>query len=213
MLREPYVNPDGVALGQCHYCGFCTAYGCEANAKASPHFTVIPLAYKNPNFEARTNSYVMKVNLDSTGKRAVSVTYLDAGGRELEQPADLVILAAYVFGNVHLMLHSKIGKPYDFKRNTGVVGRNYAYQSMGGVAALFRKDTYFNPFMGAGALGTWIDDFNGDNPDFATLASSAAAASAAAATAARRSAAVRCRRVRRAGEPAGRRPSSIRITA
>jgi gluconate 2-dehydrogenase alpha chain len=166
---RPYVNPDGVALGQCHYCGFCTAYGCEANAKASPHFTVIPLAYKNPNFEARTNSHVMKVNLDSSGKRAVSVTYLDAGGREFEQPADLVILAAYVFGNVHLMLHSKIGKPYDFKSNTGVVGRNYAYQSMGGVAALFPKGTYLNPFMGSGALGTWLDDFNGDNPDFAKL--------------------------------------------
>jgi len=166
---RPYVNPDGIAIGQCHYCGFCTAYGCEANAKASPHFTVIPLAYKNPNFEARTNSYVMKVNLDSRRKRAVSVTYLDAGGREFEQPADLVILAAYVFGNVHLMLHSQIGKPYDFKRNTGVVGRNYAYQSMGGVAALFPKDTYFNPFMGSGALGTWIDDFNSDNPDFAKL--------------------------------------------
>ncbi|WP_129780874.1 GMC family oxidoreductase [Peristeroidobacter soli] len=164
-----YVNPDGVALGQCHYCGFCTAFGCEANAKASPHFTVIPLAYKNPNFEARTNSYVMKVNLDSRRKRAVSVTYLDAGGREFEQPADLVILAAYVFGNVHLMLHSRIGKPYDFQRNSGVVGRNYAYQSMGGVAALFSKDTYFNPFMGSGALGTWIDDFNSDNPDFAKL--------------------------------------------
>ncbi|HWK51761.1 MAG TPA: GMC family oxidoreductase, partial [Steroidobacter sp.] len=164
-----YVNPDGVTLGQCHYCGFCTAFGCEANAKASPHFTVIPLAYRNPNFEARTNSYVMKVNLDSRRKRAVSVTYLDAGGREFEQPADLVILAAYVFGNVHLMLHSKIGKPYDFQRNTGVVGRNYAYQSMGGVGALFSKDTFFNPFMGSGALGTWIDDFNSDNPDFGKL--------------------------------------------
>lgn len=166
---RPYVNPDGVALGQCHYCGFCTAYGCEANAKASPHFTVVPLAFKNPNFEARTNSYVMKINLDSHGKRAVSVTYLDAVGREFEQPADLVILAAYVFGNVHLMLHSKIGKPYDFKHNTGVVGRNYSYQSMGGVAALFPRGTHFNPFMGSGALGTWIDDFNSDNPDFAKL--------------------------------------------
>ena len=166
---RPYVNPDGIALGQCHYCGFCTAYGCEANAKASPHFTVIPLAYKNPNFEARTNSYVMKVNLDSRGKRAVSVTYLDAGGREFEQPADLVILAAYVFGNVHLMLHSQIGKPYDFKRNTGVVGRNYAYQSMGGVGALFSKDTFFNPFMGSGALSTWIDDFNSDTQDFSKV--------------------------------------------
>jgi gluconate 2-dehydrogenase alpha chain len=164
---RPYLNPDGVILGQCHYCGFCTGYGCEANAKASPHFTVIPLAQKNPNFELRTHSIVLKVNLDSSRKRAVSVTYLDARGRELEQPADLVILAAFVFGNVHLMLHSGIGKPYDFESNTGVVGRNYAYQAMGGVAAHFSKDTYFNPFMGAGALGTWIDDFNGDHLDFA----------------------------------------------
>jgi gluconate 2-dehydrogenase alpha chain len=164
---QPYVNSDGVILGQCHYCGFCTGYGCEANAKASPHFTVIPLAQNNPNFELRANSIVLKVNLDSSRKRAVSVTYLDARGRELEQPADLVILAAYVFGNVHLMLHSGIGKPYDFASNTGVVGRNYAYQAMGGVSAIFSKDTYFNPFMGAGALSTWLDDFNGDNVDFA----------------------------------------------
>lgn len=166
---RPYVNPDGIALGQCHYCGFCTGFGCEANAKASAHFMMVPLAHKNPNFEARTHSYVMKVNLDSRGKRAVSVTYLDAGGREFEQPADLVILAAYVFGNVHLMLHSKIGKPYDYSRNTGVVGRNYAYQSASGAAVLMPKGTYLNPFMGSGALGTWLDDFNSDNPDFGKL--------------------------------------------
>ena len=162
-----YINPDGVAFGPCHYCGFCTGYGCEVNAKASPHFTVIPLASQNPNFEVRARSTVLRVNLDSTGKRATGVTYVDARGRELVQPADVVILSAYVFGNVHLMLHSGIGKPYDFQNNTGVVGRNYAYQCGGGVAALFDERTYFNPFMGSGALGAWIDDFNGDHHDFA----------------------------------------------
>jgi len=164
---KAYVNPDGVALGPCHYCGFCTAYGCEADAKASPHFTLIPLASKNPNFQLRSNSLVMKVNLDSTRKRAVGVTYLDPLGREFEQPADLVILAAYVFGNVHLMLHSGIGKPFDYDTNTGVVGRSYAYQSGAGVGMLFSRDTFFNPFMGSGALGTWVDDLNSDNHDFA----------------------------------------------
>ena len=44
-----YVNPDGQALGQCHYCGFCERFGCEANAKASPEL-VIPLALKKPEF-------------------------------------------------------------------------------------------------------------------------------------------------------------------
>ena len=137
------------------------------NAKASPHFTVIPLAHRNPNFEVRTRSTVLRVNLDSTRTRATGVTYVDARGRELVQPADLVILSAYVFGNVHLMLSSGIGQPYDFQKNTGVVGRNYAYQSAGGCGALFPQGTYLNPFMGSGAHSTWIDDFNGDHHDFA----------------------------------------------
>lgn len=164
---EDYTNPDGIALGQCHYCGHCTAFGCEANAKASPHFLMLPLARKNPNFELRTQSTVLKVNLDPDGKRATGVTYLDARGREVEQPADLVVLGAFVTGNVHLMLHSGIGKPYDFRTNTGVVGRNYAYQGGGGARVAVDKDTFMNPFMGAGALGMWIDDLNGDNYDFA----------------------------------------------
>ncbi|WP_328278032.1 GMC family oxidoreductase [Sphingobium sp.] len=162
-----YVNPDGIALGQCHYCGHCTAFGCEANAKASPHFLMLPLARNNPNFQLRTNATVVKINLDSDGKRATGVTYVDARGREIEQPADLVVLGAFVTGNVHLMLHSGIDKPYDPKTNSGVIGRNYAFQGGGGARMLLDKDTYTNPFMGSGALGSWIDDVNGDNYDFA----------------------------------------------
>src|SRR4051812_6561776 len=129
---QPYTNPDGVAFGQCHYCGFCERFGCEVNAKGSAHFTVIPIALENPNFELRTRTQALKVNLDSSGKRAVSVTYLDARGREFEQPAELIVLAAYALGNVHLMLHSGIGRAYDPQSGEGVVGRNYAYQCGGG---------------------------------------------------------------------------------
>ena len=82
---------------------------------------------------------MLKVNLDSTGKKAVSVTYLDARGRELEQPADLIILSAYALGNVHLLLHSGIGEPYDAATGKGVVGRNYAYQAGGGATAYLRQ--------------------------------------------------------------------------
>jgi len=31
----PYVNSEGIQIGACQYCGFCTRFGCEANAKAS----------------------------------------------------------------------------------------------------------------------------------------------------------------------------------
>ena len=159
-MSQPYVNPDGVAFGACHYCGYCERFGCEVNAKASAHFTVIPLAAQKKNVEMRTNARVMKVNLDAAKKRAESVTYIDAAGREFEQPGDLVVLCAYALGNVHLMLLSGIGKPYDPATGDGVVGRNYAYQIGSGATVFFDEKTWMNPFMGAGALSRHIDDFN-----------------------------------------------------
>lgn len=162
-----YTNPDGVAFGQCHYCGFCEGYGCEANAKASPHFTVLPIARSFSNFELRTSARVLKVNLDSTGRKATGVTYVDALGREIVQPADIVVLSAFGLGNVHLMLHSGIGKPYDPASGQGVVGRGYSYQATGGGVAFFDKATIMNPFMGAGAASMCIDNFNADHFDFA----------------------------------------------
>ena len=159
-MTQPYINPDGVAFGSCHYCGYCERFGCEMNAKASAHFTVIPLAAAKKNVEIRTDSRVMKVNLDSSNKRAESVTYLDAAGREFEQPGGMVILAAYALSNVHLMLLSGIGKPYNPSTGTGVVGRNYAYQIGSGANVFFDEKTWMNPFMGAGALAMNIDDFN-----------------------------------------------------
>ncbi|MFP3534359.1 GMC family oxidoreductase N-terminal domain-containing protein, partial [Burkholderia sp. SIMBA_042] len=73
----PYTNPYGVRLGPCNFCGFCENYGCYMYSKASPQTTILPVLLKKPNFELRTHSHVIKVNLDSTGKKAVGVTYID----------------------------------------------------------------------------------------------------------------------------------------
>ena len=35
-LSEAYVNPLGVKLGQCTYCGFCERFGCGNYAKVEP---------------------------------------------------------------------------------------------------------------------------------------------------------------------------------
>ena len=157
---QAYTNPDGARFGACQYCGHCERFGCEANAKGSPHIAVIPIALRDPNVELRTRAWVTKVNLDSSGKHAKSVTYVDVmTGEEFEQPAGLVVLCAYALWNTHLMLLSGIGKPYDPKTGKGVVGKNYAYQVNGSVT-LFFEDKFFNPFMGAGALASRIDDFH-----------------------------------------------------
>lgn len=168
-LSQPYTNPDGQRLGRCIYCGFCERFGCEANAKSSAHITVIPTALESGRFELRTGSNVMRVNLDSDGKRATGVTYIDlATGEEIEQPADIVCLTSYALNNVRLMLQSGIGRPYDPESGDGVVGRSYSYQTGAGASLLF-DDKYFNTFMGTGSVGVMIDDFNGDNFDHSGL--------------------------------------------
>lgn len=161
-LSQPYTNPLGCQLGKCTYCGFCEKFGCGNYSKASPQVTVLPYLMRKANFELRTECEVLKVELTPDRKHATGVTYVNSAGEEFFQPAEMVFLGAYILHNVRLLLLSGIGQPYDPKAGTGVVGRNYAYQTMSSVNVFF-DDKIINPFIGAGALATVIDDFNGDN--------------------------------------------------
>ncbi|VTR58723.1 Gluconate 2-dehydrogenase flavoprotein precursor [Serratia fonticola] len=152
-------------MGPCNFCGYCSGYACYMYSKASPNVNILPALRMEKRFELRTNANVLKVNLTADKSRATGVNYIDAQGREIEQPADLVILGAFQFHNVHLMLLSGIGKPYDPQTGEGVVGRNFAYQNMTTIKAFFDKDVHTNPFIGAGGNGVGVDDFNADNFD------------------------------------------------
>jgi gluconate 2-dehydrogenase alpha chain len=167
-VTRPYKNTEGVTMGACAYCGFCDRFSCEMSAKSSVQTTLLPVLLKDPNYTLRTNAHVLKINLDSSGKKATGVTYLDANGEETFQPAEMVFLTAFQLNNVHLLLLSGIGKPYDPATASGTIGRNYAYQAAGGMTLYF-DDKHFNPFMGAGGLTMAMDDFNGDNFDHTGL--------------------------------------------
>ncbi len=167
-MSRAYTNPLGAQLGPCTYCGFCEKFACGNYSKATAQTTILPVLMRKPNFTLRTECEVTKINLDSTGKRAVSVTYVDAAGREYEQPAEMILLTAYILHNVRLLLTSGIGKPYDPNTGQGVIGKNYAYQITSSVN-VFYEDKLLNPFIGAGAHGMLIDEFNGDNFDHAGL--------------------------------------------
>jgi gluconate 2-dehydrogenase alpha chain len=161
----PYTNPYGCQMGPCNFCGFCSDYGCLNYSKASPNVCIMPVLRQRKNFELRTLAQVLKVNLDTDKKRATGVTYLDAQGRETEQPADLVVLCAFSLYNVHLMLLSGIGTPYDPATGAGTVGRNYSYQNLNRVSMFFDESVQANAFIGIGGGGTVIDDLNGNQLD------------------------------------------------
>ena len=167
-MSRAYTNPLGVRLGPCTYCGFCEKFGCGNYSKASAQTTIIPALLRKQNFTLKTHCEVTQINLDGSGKRAVSVTYVDAQGDEYEQPADLIVLGSYILHNVHLLLTSKIGTPYDPSSGKGTLGKNYCYQITPGVDVFF-DDKILNPFVGAGALGMIVDDFNGDSFDHTSL--------------------------------------------
>ena len=168
-LSRPYRNPEGLDLQQCVFCGFCERYACEHFAKASPQTVILPALLNRPNYELRTNCEVLRINLDSTRKKATGVTYVDGSGAEYEQPAELVLITAFPLNNVRMLLLSGIGEPYDPKTGTGVVGRNYTYQTTGGATVFMDESINVNPFMSSGAPGTMIDDFSGDNFDHSQL--------------------------------------------
>jgi gluconate 2-dehydrogenase alpha chain len=168
-LSRPYTNPEGLTLNTCTFCGFCERYGCEHYAKSSMQSALLPVLLKDPNFELRTHCNVLRINVDNTGKQATGVTYVDAAGAEIEQPARLVILGAFALNNTRMLLLSKIGAPYDPATGKGVVGRNYAYQTMSGVTVFYDESVNINPFMRSGANGTVISDWSSDNFDHGPL--------------------------------------------
>jgi gluconate 2-dehydrogenase alpha chain len=165
----PYVNPEGITLGACEYCGHCNRTACEANSKASPNVNVMPALRTEPKFELRTRSFVSRLIYDKAAKKVTGVAYTDMRtGEEFEQPAGIVVLSSFVFGNTQQLLLAGIGEPYDPKTGKGVVGKNYAYQFEAGGTAFF-EDKWMNPFIGAPGMSIAIDDFNGENFDHGGL--------------------------------------------
>jgi gluconate 2-dehydrogenase alpha chain len=143
-------------------------YACEVSAKAVPQTTTLPVAVATGNFELRPYGAVVRINL--SGNRATSVTYIDAQGREIEQPAEIILLTAFTWSNSQLLLVSGIGRPYDPASGKGVVGKNYCWHGVAPFVTLFYDEGHvFNPFMGSGSLGTVIADFQGDNFDHSSL--------------------------------------------
>jgi len=167
-MSRGYTNPLGVQLAPCTYCGFCEKFGCGNFSKASPQTTIIPVLMQKPNFTLRTHCEVLQVLKDRDGERASGVTYVDADGKLWEQPAQIVILCGYQLSNTRLMMLSDIGEIYNPRTGDGLVGKNYGYQVMSGVT-IFYDEEYTNEFIGAGALGMVVDDYNGDNFDHSGL--------------------------------------------
>jgi gluconate 2-dehydrogenase alpha chain len=159
---QTYQNRAG-----CSYHGFCSRGGCHINAKGSTAVTTIPKAQATKRLEVVTHATVTSIEVDANG-RVSGVNYI-RNGEEYFQPANVVLLASYVYENVRLLLLSKSkAYPDGLSNNHGQVGRHYLSHNQGAsVTALFPRN--LNNWYGLPAQGTAIDDWADDNFDHSGL--------------------------------------------
>lgn len=170
ILSEAYTGLSGKPRGGCLYCGYCTRYGCEVDAKASALTDHIGIAQETGNYDIRYNSKVTGIMMGDDGL-ATGLRYVDMNtGEEHEQPADTVILSGYTLTNVRMMLLStSASHPVGVGNNQGMVGKNFTYQLSRAPASGVFEGRRFNLYMGNSCVQGVVHDFNADNFDHSDL--------------------------------------------
>ena len=113
------------------------------------------------------NSYVFRIDLDSTGQKATGVRYYDALGNVHFQPAKTIFNGIWGLNIVRLLLLSGIGKPYNPVTQTGTVGRGptFGEATTTNVAGTFAIGANAYSSGNSGGGGFTIEDFSDDHVD------------------------------------------------
>jgi gluconate 2-dehydrogenase alpha chain len=169
ITSRAWTDPNGTHRSGCLYCGFCTRFGCEVDAKASPQNTHLPIALATGNYEVRLGCKATRIEVDDRG-RATGVTYVDSRGEEHFQPAELVIVSAFTLENSRMLLLSKSkAHPNGVGNDRGRVGKNYTYQIYPAPVVGLWEGKKLNMYMGNTCTIKIVYDWNGDNFDHSDL--------------------------------------------
>jgi gluconate 2-dehydrogenase alpha chain len=169
ITSQAWTDPYGNHRGGCLYCGFCTRFGCEVDAKASPLNTHLPIALNSKNYEVRAHAKVLRIET-GTGGLATGVTYVDARGEEHFQPADVVVVSAFTLENNRLLLLSRSkAHPDGIGNDRGRVGKNYTYQIYPAPVTGLWEGKKLNMYMGNTCTIKIIYDYNADTFDHSDL--------------------------------------------
>lgn len=131
ILSTPYKGRPG-----CLWDGWCDA-GCPIGALANPLAVYLPRAAR-AGARLQTNAHVTRVLTDAQGRRATGVEYVDATtGERLVQPADAVVLCAFIAENPRILLNSANG---GLANRSGALGRYLMSHLSVSIYGLFDED-------------------------------------------------------------------------
>jgi choline dehydrogenase-like flavoprotein len=143
---HPYPAPMAIASQPyrgrpaCVHCGFCMGFGCEARAKSSSLYTMIPEAEATGRCEVRAQSYVFRVATNAAG-RTTGVHYFDGGKKEHFQKARAVVVSANGAETARLLLNSADARfTQGLANSSGLVGKYFMFNQGSSVHAVFEHE-------------------------------------------------------------------------
>jgi len=143
---HPYPAPMAIASQPyrgrpaCVHCGFCMGFGCEARAKSSSLYTMIPEAEATGRCEVRAQSYVFRVATNAVG-RTTGVHYFDGGKKEHFQKARAVVVCANGAETARLLLNSESPRfAHGLANSSGLVGKYLMFNQGSSVHAVFEHE-------------------------------------------------------------------------
>ena len=147
------VPRDGRA--SCQQTGFCVQ-GCTFQAKWSTMYVEIPAAEETGKAEVRSESQVLRIEHDASGK-VTGVIYADRDGVQHRQKARVVAVACNAIETPRLLLNSHSSMfAQGLANSSGQVGRNYMKHTTGTVFAVFDKPVHM--YRGTAQSGIVMDE-------------------------------------------------------
>jgi choline dehydrogenase-like flavoprotein len=165
---HPFHSPCGIMLNeanrpysQCVRCEDCDGFPCLVQAKSDAEILGVRPALEHPNVTLLTDSQVLKLVTDPTGK-SVSEVLVDRGGKTETFRANIVVVSAGAANSARLLLMSANDKhPNGLANGSDQVGRNYMYHNSQAVLAISKEP---NPTKYQKTLG--LNDFYFGMKDF-----------------------------------------------
>ncbi len=143
----------------CQQIGFCFQ-GCKMGAKWSTLYTEIPAAEETGRLDLRTESFVLQIQHDDSGK-VTGVLYADKEGNQHLQKARIVCVACNSIESPRLLLNSASSKyPDGLANSSGQVGKNYMRHTTGSVYAVFPEPVHM--YRGTTMAGIITDESRND---------------------------------------------------
>ncbi len=165
---RPFHSPCGIMLNEanmpysrCVRCEDCDGFPCLVQAKSDAEVLGVRPALEHSNVTLLTDSQVLKLVTDPTGK-SVSEVLVDRGGKTESFRASIVVVSCGAANSARLLLMSANDKhPNGLANSSDQVGRNYMYHNSQAVLAISKEP---NPTKYQKTLG--MNDFYFGMKDF-----------------------------------------------